>query len=143
GADGVEDCGDIVELLLAVFVDGCVIELLLSGLLLQAASELATTTAETMASVDCVMAFMLHSPIGCEGNTLPTALGAADGSSLRPSGLRRNPRPSDSRVRNRATERALYPAHHEQDDEHDDDDARDAARAITPIATVGPGRQGA
>jgi hypothetical protein len=79
---GADDCGAIDELLLAVFAGGCDIEVL-SGLpWLQAASEVATAI-ETTATADCVMAFMLHSPIGCDGNTLPTALVAADASSLR------------------------------------------------------------
>jgi len=80
--DGADDCGAIVELVLAVFAGDCDIELLSGLLWLQAASEVATAT-ETTASADCVMAFMLHSPIGCEGNRLPTALVAADASSLR------------------------------------------------------------
>jgi hypothetical protein len=81
GADGVDVAGDIVELVLAVL--GSVIELLLSGLRLQAASEPATTTAETRASADWVMAFMLHSPMGCDGKDASDRLVAVDGASVR------------------------------------------------------------
>jgi len=63
-----------LELEVVGVVDRDDIESLPGLLWLHAASEVATARPETRASADCVIAFMLHSPSGCEGKRPPAAL---------------------------------------------------------------------